>query len=152
VSQNQAISKEAGKRRGSLWSRFSAQLSEGETSDRTFGLAVGGVLLLLGLLPAIRRGGPRLWMVVLACLLLLLAAALPRSLRGIKRAWLFLGFLIGLVVNPIVLGILFYGVITPLALLMRLFGRDPLRLRPNPALATYWRQRTEPPSSMVEQF
>ena len=91
-------------------------------------------------------------MVVLGGALLVLAAALPRSLREIKRVWLFFGFLIGLVVSPIVLGILFYGVIAPLGLLMRLFGRDSLRLRPDPAGASYWRERTEPPSSMGEQF
>lgn len=137
---------------GSLWARFQVQLGEGEASDRSFGLLVGGACLLLGLVPAIGHGGVRLWMVVLGGVLLMLAAALPRSLREIKRAWLFFGFLIGLVVSPIVLAIVFYGVITPLGLLMRLFGRDALRLRSNPALATYWRERTEPPSSMTEQF
>ena len=137
---------------GPLWSRFQVQLGESEPSDRSFGLLVGAVFLLLGLLRAIRHGGVRLWMVILGGVLLALAAALPRSLREIKRAWLFFGFLIGLVVSPVVLGILFYGVITPIGWLMRLFGRDSLRLRPNPVLATYWRERTGPPSSMSEQF
>lgn len=136
----------------SVWLRFQAQLKEGESSDRSFGLLVGGAFLLLGLLPAIRHGSVRLWMVILGGVLLVLGAVLPRSLREIKRAWLFFGFLMGLVVSPIVLGILFFGVITPLGWLMRLFGRDSLRLRSNPALATYWRARTEPPSSMNEQF
>jgi len=136
----------------SLWGRFQVQLSEGEASDRSFGLVVGGAFLLLGLVPAIRHGGVRLWMVSLGGVLLVLAAVLPRSLREIKRAWLFFGFLIGLVVSPIVLSVLFYGVITPLAWLTRLCGRDALRLRSNPALATYWRERTEAPSPMSEQF
>jgi len=137
---------------GSLWSRFQAQLSEDEASDRSFGLLVGGAFLLLGLVSAIRHGRGRLWMVVLGGILLLLAFALPRSLREIKRAWLFFGFLLGLVVSPIVLGILFYAVITPFGLLMRLFGRDSLRLKSNPGLATYWRERTGPPSAMTDQF
>jgi len=135
-----------------LWSRFQAHLAENEASERSFGLIVGGLLLLLGLLPVLRHGSIRLWMIVPGVALVVLAAALPHSLRGIKRAWLFLGFLLGLVVNPVVLGFLFYGVITPLGLLMRFFGWDALRLHSNPALATYWRERNEPPSSMMEQF
>jgi hypothetical protein len=136
----------------SLWSRFQTQLGESEASDRSFGFLVGAAFLLLGLVPAIRHHDVRLWMVILGGVLLVLAAALPRSLREIKRAWLFFGFLIGLVVSPVVLGVLFYGAITPRGWVMRLFGRDCLRLRSDPALATYWRERTEPPSSMSDQF
>jgi len=139
-------------RRPGLWARFQVQLREGESSDRSFGLLVGAAFLLLGLVPAIKHGQARLWMVSLGGALLVLAAVLPRSLREIKRAWLFLGFLIGLVASPISLGVLFYGVITPLGLLMSLFGRDALRIRSNPALHTYWRERTDPPSPMGEQF
>jgi hypothetical protein len=137
---------------GSLWARFQLQLGEGEASDRSFGLLVGGAFLLLGLAPVVRHGGMRLRTVVLGAVLLALAAAFPRSLREIKRGWLFFGFLMGLVASPVVLGILFYGVIAPLGLLMRLFGRDSLRLRSNPTCTTYWRERTEPPSPMTEQF
>jgi hypothetical protein len=140
------------KHSGSLWSRFQTQLSEGESSDRSFGLLVGWAFVLLGVLPAVRHHSVRLWMVILGGILLALAVVFPRSLREIKRAWLFFGFLLGLVVNPIVLGILFYGVITPFGWLMRRFGRDALRLRSNPALKTYWRARTEPPSAMDDQF
>jgi hypothetical protein len=136
----------------SLWARFQVQLGEDEASDRSFGFLVGGAFLLLGLISVARHGRGRLWMVVLGGLLLVLALAWPRTLREIKRAWLFFGFLLGLVVSPIVLGILFYGVITPFGSLMRLFGRDSLRLRPNPGVPTYWRERTGPPSVMTDQF
>jgi hypothetical protein len=140
------------KHSGSLWTRFQAQLREGEASDRSFGFLVGGAFLLLGSISAFRHGRGRLWMVVLGAILLLLAAAWPQSLRQIKRAWLFFGFLLGLVVSPVVLGILFYAVITPFGRTMRLFGRDSLLLRSNPGLASYWRERTGPPSSMTDQF
>jgi predicted membrane protein len=135
-----------------LWSRFQTQLSEGESSDRSFGLLVGGAFILLGVLPAVRHHNVRLWMVILGGILMVLGAVFPRSLREIKRAWLFFGFLLGLVVSPIVLGILFFAVITPFGWFMRRRGRDSLRLRSNPALTTYWRTRTEPPSAMDDQF
>ena len=88
----------------------------------------------------------------LAGALLLLAFVAPSLLRQPKRAWLFLGFLLGMVVNPIVLGFLFFVVITPAALIMRLFGRDAMRLRGDRDASTYWQIRSDPPSDMTEQF
>jgi hypothetical protein len=135
----------------SVMSRFRAQLAEGETSDRTFGLAVGATLLALSFVPLIRHHPPRIWMAVVGIVLGVLGAVAPKVLHAIKRGWLFLGFLLGLVVSPITLGILFYAVITPCGFLMRWFGGDPLRLRLS-MLPSYWRERTEPLSSMQDQF
>ncbi len=137
---------------GNLMSRFHAQLAEGETSDRSFGLTVGPIFLALSFLPMLRHHRPPVWwMVAVGALLTVTGAIAPRALRRIKRGWLFLGFVMGLVVNPVVLGILFYAVFTPCGLLMRLFGGDPLRLQPSPQ-ASYWRERSGPISTMKEQF
>jgi hypothetical protein len=137
---------------GSLMSRFHAQLAEGETSDRTFGLAIGGIFLALSFLPVVlHHRQPVFWMVAVGAVLFGMGAGAPASLRQIKRGWLFLGFLIGLVVSPIVLGILFYLVIVPCGFLMRRVGGDPLRLRPGP-FASYWRERSAPISTMKDQF
>ena len=132
--------------------QFRAQLAEGESSDRSFGLLVGVALMVLGCLPLLKHGTVRPWVIAAGGVVVLVAVFAPRVLHKPKRAWLFLGFLIGLVVNPIVLGILFYLVVTPFGLLMRLFGRSPLILRPNPAADSYWKTRTEPASNMEEQF
>jgi hypothetical protein len=83
--------------------------------------------------------------------LLLLTLFAPSSLTYPKRAWLLLGFLMGLVVNPIVLGIVFFLVITPAGILLRLFRHDPLRLRPVSG-HTYWCQRDEDQPDMTAQF
>lgn len=136
---------------GTLLSRFSAQLAEGETSDRTFGLTVGAIFLALSLVPLLHHRPLLLWMAVVGTALLVTGVAAPSVLHSVKRAWLFFGFLIGLVVSPVVLGILFYGVISPCGFLMRLFGGDPLRLRAT-ALQSYWRERQAPISTMQDQF
>ncbi len=136
---------------GSLLSRFHAQLAEGETSNRTFGLSVGAIFIALSFVPVMHHRPPVFWMVVVGAGLFATGAAAPAALRQIKRGWLFLGFLIGLVVSPVVLGILFYGVIAPCGFLMRLFGGDPLRLRRGP-FASYWRERPAPISTMKDQF
>lgn len=141
---------------GTLLSRFSAQLAESETSDRAFGLTVGAMFLALSSVPLIHRRPVLLWMAVMGAALLVAGLAAPSALRPLKRAWLFFGFLIGLVVSPVVLGILFYGVISPCGFLMRLFGGDPLRLRASPSSddpqESYWRERQAPISTMQDQF
>lgn len=135
-----------------LLGRFHAQLDEGETSDCTFGLVVGTAFVALGLLPLIRHHSARTWMWSLGLAILIAAAASPQILRMPKRAWLFLGFLLGQIVNPIVLGVLFFLVITPAGWLMRLFGSDPMRRRFDQGMSTYWQIRAEPASDMNDQF
>jgi hypothetical protein len=137
--------------RGNLLSRFHAQLAEGETSNRTFGLTVGAIFIALSFMPVIHHRPPVFWMVVVGAALFATGAAAPAALGQLKRGWLFLGFLIGLVVSPVVLGILFYGVIAPCGFFMRLFGGDPLRLRSS-AQPSYWRERPAPISTMKDQF
>ena len=112
---------------------------------------MGALLLALSFAPELRHRPPVVWMAVLGAPLVGLGAVAPRVLRPVKRAWLFLGFAIGLVVNPVVLGVLFYAVITPWGLLMRLFGGDPLRLKPTTE-ESCWRGRSTPASSMTDQF
>ena len=138
--------------RKGIISRFGAELAEREASDRVFGIVLGVFLGLIALAP-LRHGAPvRLWAVVLAGLLLAIAWIRPILLRGPKRAWLFLGFLIGMVVSPIVLAILFYLVITPIGFVMRAVGKDPLQLRAHPERNTYWRLREAEASNMKDQF
>jgi Saxitoxin biosynthesis operon protein SxtJ len=135
-----------------LLARFRTQLQESEASDRSFGFLVGAFFLVVGFIRLLKGGQVRWWAVGLAGALLLLALIAPSLLRQPKRAWLFLGFLLGMVVNPIVLGVLFLVVITPAALLMRVFGRDALHLRGDPDASTYWRSHTDTASDMTEQF
>lgn len=138
--------------RKNLMERFRAQLAEREPSDRSFGLSVGGILLGLSLVPVLRHHRPPvLWMGIAGALLMVIGAAAPAALRPLKRAWLLAGHLMGLVASPVVLGILFYLVITPCGLLMRLFGGDALRLRPT-GEQTYWSKRSALASSMNDPF
>jgi hypothetical protein len=85
----------------------------------------------------------------------LLAWRKPELLHPLNKAWMTLGLVLGLVVAPVVLGVLFLGLFTPLAVAMRLAGRDELRLRRAPAGASYWRVRNPPgpaASSFARQF
>ncbi len=121
-----------------------AQLAENEPSDRSFGFLVAAGLGALGMRHP--------WLLAAGAVLAVVAAVLPRILRGPKRVWLSLGFLLSLIANPLVLGVLFFAVITPTGLLMRAVGRDPLHLKPNARLPTYWIKRVKPASDMNEEF
>jgi hypothetical protein len=123
-----------------------------EPSDRSFGLLTSVVFLAIGLQPLLHRGHVRNWALIGAGDLLILALIFPRSLRHARRAWLHLGMLLGRVSNPAVLAALFYLVVTPVACMMRLCRANPLRLDPDPALDSYWQERTESASRFEDQF
>ncbi len=115
-----------------------------EPSDRSFGFLIAAALLILG----IRHK----WALAASVAIFIAALLSPHILRRPKRAWLFLGNRLSLIANPLVLGVLFFGVVTPAGLLMRAVGRDPLRLKASPSSPTYWIERTTPASDMTEQF
>lgn len=124
-------------------------------SDRVFGIVVGGIFCLFGLLPLRQGNSPRLWILIPGAVLVLVGVLRPISLHSLNVLWMRLGLLLGRVVNPVITGILFFVVITPLALLMRLAGKDPLRLRREPEAPTYWIDRSPPGPdgrSMKNQF
>ncbi|HEX2365331.1 MAG TPA: hypothetical protein VHJ00_09930 [Bradyrhizobium sp.] len=130
------------------------EASSAGSSDRTFGLVMAGVLVALSLINGWHHG--RLWPWELAAALLFLLAAWlkPASLNPLNRLWMKLGLLLHRIVNPIVMGLLFYGTIWPTGLVMRMRGRDLLRLKHEPDADTYWIARPPGPlpETMRDQF
>jgi hypothetical protein len=125
------------------------------SSDRVFGLVFAAMFALIGLLPVISNRPQRMWAIVVAAAFLAVALTVPRFLRPLNRLWTEFGVMLHRVANPIVIAALFFGVVTPLAVFLRLLGKDPLRLRPDPAASTYWIERTPPgpsPKSIRNQF
>ena len=105
---------------------------------RRFGMMVGGLLGLIGLWPSIVRGEPpRLWMVGLAIMLIVPACVAPRILAPAHRAWMFLGDALGWVNTRLVLGLIFFIIVTPTGIVLRLAGRDPMRRALDATASTY---------------
>jgi polyferredoxin len=95
---------------------------------RNFGLIVGGIFLVIGLWPMVWRGdGMRLWAVGLGGLLIPLGLLIPTVLAPVFTVWMKVGHLLGWINTRIILGFLFYGLITPMGVVMRLFGWDAMR-------------------------
>ena len=127
---------------------------EGST-DRVFGLVFAGVFLLIAVWPLFHQKPFRWWSCGVAAVFALIALAKPALLAGLNRLWTKLGVLLGKVVSPIALGLLFYLILTPLGAVMRLAGKDPLRLKFDSGASSYWIRREPPgpaPDSMTNQF
>jgi len=134
---------------------FSRDETVAPGSDRSFGLVIAVAFSVLALLNGWHGG--RVWPWTAGVAVLFLAAALlyPAALNPLKRAWLKFGLLLHKVINPIVMGLVFYGTVLPTGLVMRAMGKDLLRLRLQPNADSYWIVRRPPgpaPETMKDQF
>jgi len=130
------------------------QKTEG-SSDRSFGLVFAVVFFLIAAWPLLHGAIPRWWAIGVAAAFALVAVIRPTLLAGLNRWWIKLGVLLGKLVSPIALGVLFYGVLFPIGVVMRVAGKDPLRLKRDADAASYWILRKPPgppPDSMTNQF
>jgi hypothetical protein len=123
-------------------------------SDRTFALVMAAALAAVSLLNGWHLGRLWPWTSAAAVLFLLAAWLAPSALHPLNRLWMKLGLLLHKIVNPIVMGLLFYGTILPTGLVMRMRGRDLLRLKREPGAESYWIARPPGPApeSMKDQF
>jgi hypothetical protein len=124
-------------------------------SERNFGITFGVVSGLFGLWPLLSGGSVRPWLLVLSFIFFCLAIVVPRSLAVFNKLWFRFGLLLGKVITPIVMAFLFFTTITPLAFILRLAGKDLLRLRFEPDAISYWQPRipTDPSrESFKDQF
>ena len=122
-------------------------------SERGFGFVVATVLAGFGVWPVLGGGPPRWTLLALAGASALVAIARPRWLARPNSAWMALGRLLHRVTSPIVIAVIYFGVITPTGLVMRALGKDPLRLRRDPDAETYWLPRAPSEDrSMERQF
>ncbi|MEO5362606.1 MAG: SxtJ family membrane protein [Magnetococcus sp. DMHC-8] len=122
-------------------------------SDRSFGLVFAAVFALVGLHPLLDGPEPSPWWLLAAAALLPVALWRPGWLAPGNRLWTRFGLLLNRFTAPLVMGVLFLTVVTPIGLLMRLLGQRPLRLSYEPEADSYWIVRQSPtPDSMKRPF
>jgi hypothetical protein len=124
-------------------------------SERAFGYTIAIVLLIVSVFPLLHFSEPRIWPLPVAAAFGATGLMRPSLLRIPNRLWFRFGLLLHRVVNPVVLGILFYLVITPVALLVRTFGGKLLPLAFDESALTYWIVRDPygpQPDSVRDQF
>ena len=124
-------------------------------SDKGFGQVFAGFFAILAALSWWRGNDHWHYTLPVALVFLVIAYTYPKVLGPLNRLWLKFGLLLYKVMNPLILGLLFFITIAPIGLLMRAFGKDFLRTRMDPQAKSYWIERTPPgpkPESMKNQF
>ncbi len=135
--------------------RFSPEDDVKVGSERAFGVVFAVVFTIVGLAPLWSGAPVRWWGMIVAAAFLVAALLLPKILRPLNLLWFRFGLLLHKAVNPLVMGLLFFLTVTPIAILMRIFGKDPLHRRFEPDAASYWIKRDagDPaPETMRRQF
>lgn len=128
------------------------------SSERAFGIVFAIVFLAIALFPLLGdwRAWERInwWSFAVAGALLAVALVAPSRLAPANRLWLRFGLLLGRIVNPLVMGFLFFVVLTPVGALRRAMGKQAVPMRPDPACPTYWTMRADSGTvgGMTNQF
>jgi hypothetical protein len=120
-------------------------------SNRSFGIVFFIVFLLIAFYPLINQGDIRIWSVLISLLFLILGIINSKILTPLNKVWFKFGIFLGKIISPIVMGIIFFLVVTPIAFLMRMLKKDLLNLKFNKN-SSYWIEKTDPKSTMKNQF
>ncbi|MDC1045297.1 SxtJ family membrane protein [Candidatus Pelagibacter sp.] len=121
------------------------------SSNRSFGIVFFIVFILIAFYPLINQGEIRIWSVFISLLFLILGMINSKILTPLNKVWFKFGIFLGKIISPIVMGLIFFLVVTPIAVLMRMLKKDLLNLKFNKN-NSYWIEKTDPKSSMKNQF
>jgi len=122
------------------------------SSNRSFGLVFFVVFLIVALWPLKNEEDIRLWSLVLSIIFFILGVINSKLLTPLNKLWFKFGIFLGTVVSPIVMGIVFFLVVTPTGVFMRLLGKDLLKTIKTKNISTYWIKREKQHSRMKKQF
>ncbi len=121
------------------------------SSNRSFGVVFFIVFLLVALYPLLKGYDLRIWSLVISLIFLALGLLNSKILTPLNRLWFKFGLLLGRFISPLIMGIIFFVVVTPIGIIMRLLKKDLLNLKYNKK-ETYWINKSGPKSKMKNQF
>ncbi len=121
------------------------------SSNRSFGVVFFVVFLLIAIYPLTHSGDIRIWSAIISFIFLVLGLLNSRILTPLNRIWFKFGIYLGKIVSPLIMGIIFFFVVTPIGLIMRILGKDVLNLKYNKN-QSYWIEKNGPKSKMKNQF
>ena len=120
-------------------------------SNRSFGIVFFIVFFLISIYPLVNSESIRIWSLIVSLIFLTLGAINSKLLSPLNNVWFKFGLLLGRIISPILMGIIFFLVVTPIALLMRILKKDLLNLKFTKN-NTYWIEKSGPKSKMKNQF
>ena len=123
-----------------------------KSSNKSFGLLFFIVFLIIGLWPLLNDNSPNILFLILAIFFLILGLINAKILTPFNKAWIKLGEVLGLVVAPLVMVAIYFIVLTPLSFLIKIFGKDLLKLKFDKKINSYWIEKEQKLGSMDKQF
>ncbi len=122
-----------------------------KSSEKTFGILFFVIFLIISIWPLLQGSGIRLWALFIAIIFLTLVLLKPKLLKPLNITWIKFGEMLGKIIAPIVMGLIFFVILTPISLVVRIFGKDLLKLKMS-SDKTYWTQREKNITTMDRQF
>ncbi len=122
------------------------------SSNRNFGLVFFTVFIIVGLWPLLNDQSIRIWSIFISIIFLVLGLLNSNILTPVNKLWFKFGIILGAVVAPVVMGLVFFIVLTPIGLIMKLFGKDFLSIKFDKKKSSYWVKRDNPVGTMKRQF
>ena len=122
------------------------------SSNRSFGFLFFVVFFIISLWPLKSQGDLRLWAFILSLIFLVLGVLNSKFLTPLNKLWFKFGIILGSIISPIIMGTVFFLVVTPIGIIMRFSGKDLLRINKSKHASTYWIKRHKQHSTMKKQF
>ena len=123
-----------------------------KSSNRSFGIVFFIVFLLIGIYPLLNQEDVRLWALIISLIFLILGIIESKILTPLNKIWFKFGIFLGKIISPLIMGLIFFLVVTPIGILMRILGKDLINLKFKKNLKSYWIEKTGPKSKMKNQF
>jgi len=121
------------------------------SSNRSFGIVFFIFFFLLALYPLTHNGEIRVWLAIISLIFLVLGSLNSKILAPLNKLWFKFGIFLGKIISPLIMGMIFFLIVTPIGLVMRIFGKDLLRLKEDNS-NTYWINRPNSESNLKNQF
>ena len=123
-----------------------------KSNNRSFGILFFIVFLILGLYPTLKGNSPNIYFIFISIPFIILGLINSKILTPLNNAWIKLGEILGIIIAPIVMAIIYFFILTPISIVVRIFGKDLLSIKFNKQVNTYWINRKKNISSMKKQF
>ena len=123
-----------------------------KSSNKSFGILFFVVFLGVGLWPLTNDNNPNIYLIIISIIFLILGLLNSKLLSPLNSFWIKFGELLGKIIAPMVMAIIYFLILTPISLIVRLFGKDLLGLKFSKQLKTYWIKRKKDLGSMDKQF
>ena len=123
-----------------------------KSNNRSFGILFFIVFLILGLYPTLKGNSPNIYLISISIPFIILGIINSKILTPLSNAWIKLGEILGIIIAPIVMAIIYFFILTPISLIVRIFGKDLLSIKFDKQVNTYWINRKKNINSMKKQF